>query len=127
MAFEEIIRNLRGRPELQTESRLPVTTVRTVDMDWNRCPRGSYSCTFKFDRPEQEIPEFLSEISSEIIEIGNPPFFFSCHGVNVKVEIGDPNWGPTGLELECAKNISSIYNDLRHTYDLTNTEAPNGY
>lgn len=127
MAFEEVMRNLRGTAKLQMESKLPVTATRTVGMDWHRCPRGSYSCTFNFDDPAQEIPEFLFEVCAEIIEAGNPPFFFSCNGADVQVQIGNPDWGPTGLESGCAKNISSIYNDMRHTYSLTSTEDPNGY
>ena len=128
MAFDEIIRNLRGcSKSLQSEAKLPVSTVRTVSMDWERCPRGSYTCVFNFDNPQQEIPPFLFETCQVVIENGNPPLLFSCDENNVTVRVGNPEWGPTGLELECAKNISDIYNDMRHTYTLAHTEDASGH
>jgi|GEM_PF-4852606 len=128
MAFDEVINGLRRKRQSRlVESNLPVAAVRTVGMDWTRCPRGSYSRSFAFENPSQEIPAFLQATSACLIDAGNPPFVMACDGAEVSIRIGDPQWGPTGLEHECAQTVGHVYDDMRHTYSIATEEDPYGY
>jgi hypothetical protein len=127
MPHQDIISSLQSRNKKSVhESVLPIKAQVPLQDVWERCPVGTYTRCFKF-KSHDTIPFFIAQASECAVDRQLPSFSIHVDGSLVKVRIGDSRGFPTGLEIEVAQDISSIYDDVTHTYELVQQEDIHGY